>query len=484
MPRSICVHPSHREYVAGAFKRNGFLTQGDLAAHLEIALSTVNNFCRCVNVSVAKFEEICEALGLEAREMMRDATREDGVTAAIAPSTSSAQAATETGNFFAYDAMWVGRTAQIEKLTAALNAACRLLLLVGISGVGKTALAERLALALLSQPEADWQLIRENFDNREMATDFGSFAARLLERCAQSVTPDERQDPQQLGRRLAQHLQTTPYLLIIDSGEEILTAGESGQSVFQDDGYLLWLQQLLSASECASRLIMTSQALPASLVEVSSRYANFWQVEELRGLSESEQLALFEKAGFELHLSTPIAIAARTYLERIGRAYGGHPLALRVITGEIGSRPFFGNVVAYWKRYGGEIETVEQAISQAEEGNTTGADDDWRLDRMTQTLRRNVRQRLEQTFTRLNAEVRYAYVLLCESAVYRCAVPEDWWLSHLEFWDCDEAAQQAAMEALRDRCLVEESLEQDEWQVRQHNLIRSVSLDHLRRLEQ
>ena len=65
MPRSVCIHPDHQSTVAAAFKRNGIHTQGQLASQLLIALSTVNNFCRGINVSVSKFEQICETLGLE-----------------------------------------------------------------------------------------------------------------------------------------------------------------------------------------------------------------------------------------------------------------------------------------------------------------------------------------------------------------------------------------------------------------------------------
>ena len=141
MPRSARVHPNHREAVAIALKRNGFLTQGDLAAHLEVALSTVNNFCRCVNVSVAKFEEICEALGLEARALIRETMQPE-------PDSASAQEDKITENFFAYDRMWVGREALSEALLSGLTSSCRLLVLAGISGVGKTAFAEHLALGL------------------------------------------------------------------------------------------------------------------------------------------------------------------------------------------------------------------------------------------------------------------------------------------------------------------------------------------------
>lgn len=70
MPRSICVHPDHKPTLGLTLQRSGFLTQGDLAAHLQIALSTVSNFFRGINVSVSKFEEICEALGLEPRTLI------------------------------------------------------------------------------------------------------------------------------------------------------------------------------------------------------------------------------------------------------------------------------------------------------------------------------------------------------------------------------------------------------------------------------
>ena len=73
-------------------------------------------------------------------------------------------------------------------------------------------------------------------------------------------------------------------------------------------------------------------------------------------------------------------------------------------------------------------------------------------------------------------------MLLCEGAVYRRPVPEEWWLSHLEDWDCDEDKQLAAMDVLRDRYLVEEEVSDDELRLRQHNLIRSVALVHLKNL--
>lgn len=469
MPRSVCIHPDQRQTVALALQRNVFLTQGDLAAHLEIALSTVSNLCRGVNVSIAKFEEISEALGLEPRTLLQSPHHPQ---AAISDASSS-----PTPTFFAYDDGWVGRETVVTAAMTQLTGNCRLLIITGIAGVGKTALAERLSLELsdLGVP------LRENFDGQEQAFDFGSFAAGLLEKLGQAVTPSDRTNPPQLLERLVQILQTTRQLLMIDSLEEILRGNEKeGWSEFQDAGFLTFFQRVLTAETFQSRILITSQELPAQLVSFGTRYRTVWATQLLTGLSPSEQMSLFEKTGLDVQ---PEA-AGHAYLVRIGQAYEGHPLALRVIAGEMGSPPFFGNVVNYWNRYHSEIEAVEAAIAEAAAGQMVGAEDKWRLDRFTRALRRNVRQRLEQTFQRLRQDVKFAYILLCEASVYRCGVPEDWWLSHLSYWDCDAATGQLALDALRDRFLVEEAIANGQYTLRQHSLIRSVSLEHLDQLDE
>jgi hypothetical protein len=84
----------------------------------------------------------------------------------------------------------------------------------------------------------------------------------------------------------------------------------------------------------------------------------------------------------------------------------------------------------------------------------------------------------------LKEEAKWAYILLCESSVYRCPVPEDFWLSHLEDWDRDEDEQRTALESLRDRYLVEELIDNNLYLLRQHNLIRSISLEQLKTIDE
>jgi hypothetical protein len=329
--------------------------------------------------------------------------------------------------------------------------------------------------------DADWSKFhQENFDNEEQASDFVSVAARWLEKWGELVTPDDRKDAQRLLNRLIKYLSENRHLIQIDSLENILQGNEEeGWSDFKDEWWVRFFGAYLKLPSCQSFIILTSQDLPGQLQEIGTRYQNFWYCQPLSGLNNTEQFHLFDKIG----LDTSDVSAGKSYLARIGSAYEGHPLALRVIAGEIKSQSFNGNVLAYWNRYGAEVEEVEKAIEEAKEGKTTG-EDSWQLDRFTRTLRTNVRSRLNKTFARLQDEAKWAYVLLCESSVYRCPVPADWWLSHLEDWEQDEEQQKLALVTLRDRYLVEEQLDDmNQCLLRQHNLIRSVSLEQLRNLD-
>jgi nucleoside phosphorylase len=384
-------------------------------------------------------------------------------------------------NFFAYDDAWVGRGNLIRDLSDRIRSSCRLLMLVGITGIGKTALGERIAVEIADWFENDWSHYhQENFENEQQASDFASVAARWLEKWGELLTPDDRKDPQRLLNRLTKHLRENRYLIQMDSLENILQGDEEeGWSDFKDEWWLKFFDNYLKVDSCESCFILTSQDLPGSIEEVGTKSQNFWYCQPLSGLEKLERIDLFEKTELDVSSNSP----HRTYLERIGNAYEGHPLALRVIAGEIKNKPFEGNVRAYWNKYGSEVEEVEKAIAEAQQGNSVGADDKWQLDRFTKTLRRNVRSRLIKTFYRLKEDAKWAYILLCESSVYRCPVPEDFWLSHLEDWDRNEDEQRTALDTLRERYLVEELLEENKCLLRQHNLIRSVALECLKRLD-
>jgi hypothetical protein len=93
-------------------------------------------------------------------------------------------------------------------------------------------------------------------------------------------------------------------------------------------------------------------------------------------------------------------------------------------------------------------------------------------------------EEIEKCFERLKEECFVAYALICEAAVYRSAVPQDWWLSHLEDspWNCNAERQRMALDELRDRHLIEEEIVQDKLHLSLNPLVRSVALNHLESL--
>lgn len=383
-------------------------------------------------------------------------------------------------NFFAYDDAWVGRDDLIRELSNRIRNNCRLLLLVGITGIGKTALGERLAVEVVDWFENNWSYShQENFDDEQQSSDFASVAVRWLEKWGELITSDDRKDPQRLLYRLVKSLCENRYLIQMDSLENILQGNEEeGWNGFKDEWWVKFFESYLKKNTCQSCIILTSQDLPGQIEAIGTRSQKFWYCQSLSGLNQIEQIALFDKIELDVALNSE----SKSYLERIGAAYEGHPLALRVIAGEIKNRPFDGNVIAYWNRYGSEVEEVERAILEAQEGKSSGMDK-FQLDRFTKALRRNVRLRINKTFKRLQEDAKWAYIMLCEASVYRCAVPENFWLSHLEDWNRNEEDQRAAVNALRDRYLLEELVNDNQCLLRQHNLIRSVSLEHLKKLD-
>jgi hypothetical protein len=366
-------------------------------------------------------------------------------------------------NFSVYDEEWVGRENIIDELSQKIDTSCRVLLLVGLPGIGKTALAEKLVEKL----RGFWIENRENFESQERTADFVNISSLWLQQWGEVVPPDQCQ-PQQLRQRMLKRLCENKHLILMDSLEYILTGNvDEGWGGFSDPEWAIFFIQLLAQPNCLSRFILTSQDLPIQFNTAEfDRYKNYWFCRLLKGLEFQEQITLFRKVNLNYQLEvidSPLRI--------IGQVYDGHPLALRVISGEI-KQNYYSSVEAYWKDNGYHIENVKKTLEVASQLNTKdGSDDRWGLDSYTRTLRNLVRERVEETLNRLKLNVPDAYLLLCAASIYRGEVPENWWLDHLEYRGYDWQRQKNSLQALRDRYLVEEGGidEEDERLVGQHN---------------
>lgn len=380
--------------------------------------------------------------------------------------------------FFAYDSLWVGRRSLLNKVATALRGPCRLTVLVGLAGIGKTALGECLVLSLEDWLNGSWNRFhQENFDHDPAQSGFALTAIRWLESWGVILDAKERSSESVLLRRLLDHLKHNRRILQLDSVEMIMVGNEQdGWSDFKDPYWEAFFRAVVTANQFESRLILTSQDMPGQIESSGARTTRFWQKIHLTGFDPEEQQELFVLAGMNTEAQHG------EFLTRIGAAYEGHPLALRVLIGEILQPPFSGDVVFWWRTHGSEIEAVEKAARLAAEGAAFGPDDPLHLHRFTRNLRKQVMVRLALTFERLERDHLNAYRLLCMGSVYRCAVPDHFWLAHGEDLDLSSGLAAHALETLRERFLVESVAVQREIKLRLHNLIRSVALEHLQRL--
>ena len=362
---------------------------------------------------------------------------------------------------------WVGREAIIDECLPKLQGQARILWITGISGIGKTALGECLASqAWDGEPAFQW-LYLEILEGQ--SPEFVSVAADLLAKLGDiDLDPQERNDPKRLMERLLRKLKVSRYWLQVDSLERLLNSEQPTETEFADHHWVTFIQRCLTEPNFVSRLVLTAQALPSSLAELEDRYPNLWQVITLQGLLANQQdaqqpnehLELFAKNGLRLDDLSSV------HLRRIGQIYEGHPLVLQVIAKEILAAPFDGNVTMYWERYDNEFEQVAREL-QAERVSP---------ELYNQALQRRVRRRVELSLKRLPTD---ALDLLCRSSVYRRPVPETFWLSLLE--EQTSQRREQAYQILNERAFVErEGIHQNQFLIRQHNLVRAVAYDLLK----
>lgn len=246
---------------------------------------------------------------------------------------------------------WAGRDTLIDVLLNQLHRQTRLICLTGISGIGKTALAECLAVKF-QNPDTSFH--RVSFDIVGQSQDFTAGAAEILAELGdKDLDPKELNDPKRLSDRLLRKLQMHQYWLQLDALERLLNSEHP--TAFTDPYWLGFFQRCLSSSDFPSRLVLTAQAIPSEFARFEDDYPHAWYEETLRGLSDTEQLELFGKHGITVDR------ANYALLSRIGQTYEGHPLVLRVIAGEI-RKDFSSNVVQYWERYGSEFEQVAREL--------------------------------------------------------------------------------------------------------------------------
>ncbi len=217
-----------------------------------------------------------------------------------------------------------------------------MLLVHGMTGIGKTALAERLAAESLGA--LPYPYIQVVLDRGVGSPEFTRGAIAILD-AMDDLTAQQLPDDRILPYLLKQ-LRESPIWLQLDSVEYLLQPNAQGRSEFVDSVWVEFFEQVLCDRHCQSRLMLTSQSIPEDLAARLERIPQLWQAHQLDGLATAEYLTLFHNCGI-----TPRTEAETNYLYTIATYFQGHPYILKMIAADLKGKLMGGNVNKYWQDY-------------------------------------------------------------------------------------------------------------------------------------
>ena len=287
------------------------LTQGDLSDRTGLSLNTLYRVInRELGVDRHSLERLFQAFGLEL-------TKVDHIAPALGDEPKSQRTNPRNDWDNAIDtSVFYGRETELVQLWQwIVTDRCRVVGLLGIGGIGKSAIAVKAARQMQAEFEiVVWRSLANAPSLNELLSSLLKFLMPL--HGEDSIIPTAFNEK---FSKLMDYLRSHKCLLILDNAETILNPGQVGhwQSGYEDYGQLL---RTVGDTPHQSCLLLTSREKPSEMGLMESGTVRSLL---LNGLTSDNGRAIFRQKG--------VFAGSEAEWTRLIHHYGGNPLMLKMV---------------------------------------------------------------------------------------------------------------------------------------------------------
>lgn len=287
--------------------------------------STLNRFWSGAAIRSEAFVAICEAVGVPWQDVVEldPNLADEEVSVATLTSTKPNLPSLTRQDWGDAPAIndFYGRLPELELMSDwMLQAHCRLIMVLGMGGMGKTALAANLAYSLTQEFEwVIWRSLRNAPPLDQLLTELIQFLS-----CQQETV--QFPDNEQRLRHLMTYMRNARCLIVLDNAESILQEGDyQGRYLAGYEGYgefFRWMGETAHQS-C---LLLTSREQPQGLIAQEGVNLPV-KCLRLEGLPLGEGRELFQTKGQY--------VAQEQEWQAVIQRYAGNPLAIKIVASAI-----------------------------------------------------------------------------------------------------------------------------------------------------
>lgn len=280
--------------------------------------STLNRFWSGAAIRSEAFVAICEAVGVPWQDVVEldPNLADEEVSVATLTSTKSNLPSLTRQDWGDAPAIndFYGRLPELELMSDwMLQAHCRLIMVLGMGGMGKTALAANLAYSLTQEFEwVIWRSLRNAPPLDQLLTELIQFLS-----CQQETV--QFPDNEQRLRHLMTYMRNARCLIVLDNAESILQEEDyQGRYLAGYEGYGEFFRWM-SETAHQSCLLLTSREQPQGLIAQEGVNLPV-KCLRLEGLPLGEGRELFQTKGQY--------VAQEQEWQAVIQRYAGNPLAI------------------------------------------------------------------------------------------------------------------------------------------------------------